>query len=72
MDIWEANSISTSFTAHPCLMTGPKKCEGLECGEGGNRYKGVCDKDGCDLNPFRAGNTEFYGPGKTIDTTKPV
>ncbi|KAK6838134.1 glycoside hydrolase family 7 protein [Apiospora arundinis] len=29
-----------------------------------------CDPDGCDLNPFRHGNTDFYGPGKTIDTTK--
>jgi cellulose 1,4-beta-cellobiosidase len=48
------------------------KCSGLECGEGDNRYKGVCDKDGCDLNPFRAGVQDFYGPGKTVDSTKPL
>jgi cellulose 1,4-beta-cellobiosidase len=28
----------------------------------------LCDKDGCDFNPYRMGNTSFYGPGKTIDT----
>lgn len=74
MDIWEANSISEAFTAHPCALDGPKKCtNATECGSGsGNRYTGVCDKDGCDLNPFRAGVTDFYGPGKTVDTTKPV
>lgn len=53
-------------------MTGPKKCQGLECGEGDKRYQGVCDKDGCDLNPYRTGNYDFYGPGKTIDTAKPI
>jgi cellulose 1,4-beta-cellobiosidase len=43
------------------------------CGNGdGNRYTGYCDRDGCDFNPFRMGNQSFYGPGKTIDTKKPV
>lgn len=28
--------------------------------------------DGCDFNSFRMGNKDFYGPGKTVDTTKPV
>merc|ERR1711971_1491892 len=34
---------------------------------------GVCDKDGCDLNPWRLGDHEFYGPGPefVLDTTKP-
>ncbi|KAF9876763.1 exoglucanase 1 precursor [Colletotrichum karsti] len=30
----------------------------------------MCDKDGCDYNPYRLGVTDFYGPGKTVDTTK--
>jgi cellulose 1,4-beta-cellobiosidase len=72
MDIWEANSISEAFTAHPCTMSGPKRCEGTECGADNDRYNGVCDKDGCDLNPFRAGVKDFYGPGKQVDTTKPL
>ncbi|KIO25536.1 hypothetical protein M407DRAFT_75572 [Tulasnella calospora MUT 4182] len=31
---------------------------------------GVCDPDGCDFNSYRQGDTGFYGPGKTVDTTK--
>ena len=34
----------------------------------GNRYKGTCDPDGCDFNPYREDVTDFYGPGMTIDT----
>ncbi|PSN60342.1 cellobiohydrolaseI [Corynespora cassiicola Philippines] len=70
MDIWEANGISTAYTPHPCSIDGQYRCEGIECGDGDQRYDGVCDKDGCDFNAFRMGNQEFYGPGKTVDTTK--
>lgn len=95
MDIWEANSISTAFTPHPCSKTGQTMCTSqTECGAGdGNRYKGTCvstelsrvrtiklrrvadaispqlqDKDGCDFNAYRQGNTSFYGPGKIVNT----
>lgn len=75
MDIWEANSISSAYTSHPCSTDELYRCESpTECGAGaGNRYKGVCDKDGCDNNPFRMGNKTFFGPGAgfQIDTTKP-
>ncbi|RLN90194.1 hypothetical protein BBJ28_00001861 [Nothophytophthora sp. Chile5] len=67
MDIWEANSISNAYTSHPC------SCESAtECGSGDSRYDGVCDKDGCDFNPYRMGNKTFFGPGSdfTIDTSK--
>ena len=73
MDIWEANSISSSFTAHPCWTEHLTRCDtDLECGDGINRHKGVCDKDGCDLNPYRAGVKDFFGPGADfkVDTTK--
>jgi cellulose 1,4-beta-cellobiosidase len=33
----------------------------------------VCtDPDGCDINPYRIGHTDFYGPGSNfkLDTTK--
>lgn len=66
MDIWEANKISSAYTAHPCTHTGLLKCEDPKtCGDNGSgdRYNGVCDKDGCDLNPFRAGVKDFYGEG---------
>eukprot|EP00418_Pyrodinium_bahamense_P075797 CAMPEP_0179058146 /NCGR_PEP_ID=MMETSP0796-20121207/24700_1 /TAXON_ID=73915 /ORGANISM="Pyrodinium bahamense, Strain pbaha01" /LENGTH=465 /DNA_ID=CAMNT_0020754889 /DNA_START=90 /DNA_END=1485 /DNA_ORIENTATION=- len=38
------------------------------------RYKGVCDRDGCDYNSYRLGNETFFGKGPqfTIDTSKPV
>ncbi|EGZ25463.1 putative glycosyl hydrolase family 7 protein [Phytophthora sojae] len=78
MDIWESNSISNAYTSHPCSVTsdagGSYRCESAtECGTGtSNRYTGVCDKDGCDFNPYRMGNKTFFGPGSdfTIDTTK--
>ncbi|KAJ3006091.1 hypothetical protein HKX48_000305, partial [Thoreauomyces humboldtii] len=72
MDIFEANSISTAFTAHPCSTTGQDFCtDNVTCGVGADRQKGVCDKDGADFNSYRLGDTTFYGPGKKVDTTKP-
>jgi len=65
MDIWEANSISTAITPHMCTVNGQYRCNGTECGEGGDRFNGVCDKNGCDLNPWRGGSTRFYGPGNS-------
>ena len=73
MDIWEANSISSAFTPHPCDNMGIDECTGLTCGVG-DRYASKCDADGCDINTYRMGNLNFYGPGSsfTIDTTKPI
>lgn len=64
MDIWEANSLATAITPHMCTVDGQYRCNGTECGDTSahQRYLGVCDKDGCDLNPYRAGDTTFYGP----------
>jgi cellulose 1,4-beta-cellobiosidase len=79
MDIWEANSISTAYTPHTCSVVGQTRCEGQECGDiddnnPESRYQGVCDKDGCDLNTYRYGIDDFFGPGSefTIDSTKPM
>jgi len=76
MDIWEANSMATAYTPHTCGIEGLLKCEGIECGDNdkGERYKGVCDKDGCDINPYRMGNTDFYGRGSQypVNTLKPM
>lgn len=51
------------------------RCEGTECGDNasGERYKGVCDKDGCDFATHRNGDVNFYGPGSNfdVDTTQP-
>ncbi|EOA87017.1 glycoside hydrolase family 7 protein [Exserohilum turcica Et28A] len=71
MDIWEANSISTAYTPHPCKGTGLQECtDATTCGDGDSRYSGVCDKDGCDFNSYRMGVKDFYGPGATLDTSK--
>nr|Q9P8P3.1 RecName: Full=Exoglucanase 1; AltName: Full=1,4-beta-cellobiohydrolase; AltName: Full=Cellobiohydrolase 7A; Short=Cel7A; AltName: Full=Exocellobiohydrolase I; Short=CBHI; AltName: Full=Exoglucanase I; Flags: Precursor [Trichoderma harzianum]AAF36391.1 cellobiohydrolase [Trichoderma harzianum] len=74
MDIWEANSISEALTPHPCETVGQTMCSGDSCGGtySNDRYGGTCDPDGCDWNPYRLGNTSFYGPGSSfaLDTTK--
>ena len=73
-DLWEANKQAHIYTGHPCSKPGYYKCQGdTQCGFNGQRYNGVCDKDGCGLNPYRNGVKNFYGPGSTysVDTTKP-
>lgn len=70
------------MTMHSCSTQGAYKCEGVECGDNngkspsdpGDRFKGVCDKNGCDFNPYREGDHTFYGPGSsfTLDSTKPM
>lgn len=72
MDLWEANRISFALTPHPCEQNQYYVCETDDCGGtySPDRYAGECDPDGCDLNPFRHGNTDFYGEGKTIDTSR--
>jgi len=72
MDIWEANSMASAYTPHVCVVNGPYRCSGTDCGDGSNRYGGVCDKDGCDFNSFRMGAPTFFGPHLKVDTTKPV
>merc|ERR1712217_776610 len=78
MDIWEANSMAAAYTAHPCALDGPLRCEGKDCGDGGGwttgqRYEGKCDADGCDFNSYRMGDRNFYGAGSafTVDTSRP-
>jgi len=45
------------------------KCSGALCGNA-DRYAGVCDKDGCDYNPYRLGAQSFYSPNMTLDTSR--
>jgi len=72
MDIWEANSMASAYTPHVCSVNGQYRCSGTQCGDGSNRYGGVCDKDGCDFNSFRMGAQTFFGRNLKVDTTKPV
>eukprot|EP00727_Mastigamoeba_balamuthi_P010803 m51a1_g6345 putative glycoside hydrolase family 7 protein (1712) ;mRNA; r:52690-69936 len=74
MDIWEANKMAAAYTPHNCNFRGQKRCEDPRtCGDtaSGNRFNGVCDKDGCDFNSYRMGDKNFFGEGKTVDTTRP-
>ncbi|KAG2505749.1 hypothetical protein BBI17_008898 [Phytophthora kernoviae] len=75
MDIWESNSMATAYTTHPCSTDGQQRClDAKDCGSTEEtHFTGWCDKNGCDFNPFRMGNKEFYGRGKKfdIDTTRP-
>ena len=68
MDVWEANINSAAVTPHVCNVQGQTRCSGTQCGDGDERYDGICDKDGCDFNSFRMGNQTFLGPGKTVNT----
>lgn len=76
MDIWESNKYDTAYTPHPCDCKGQTRCEGEMCGDNDKqqRYNGTCDKDGCDLNAYRAGVQGFFGPGSnyTLDSTQPM
>jgi cellulose 1,4-beta-cellobiosidase len=73
MDIWESNWNAAAVTPHVCTVDGQYRCSGTECGDDASnqRYQGVCDKDGCDFNSYRMGNTTFLGKGMLIDTSKP-
>ena len=79
MDYFEANRESVAFTPHSCKFNGQslrgvKPClNDVDCGRGSNRYKGWCDKDGLDYNPYRLGDTELYGFGSQykVNTQKP-
>ena len=68
MDIWEANSQGAAVTPHVCSVQGQTRCSGTQCGDGDQRYDGICDKDGCDFNSWRMGDKTFLGPGLTVDT----
>ncbi|KAG6361695.1 hypothetical protein INS49_009923 [Diaporthe citri] len=73
MDVWEANVVSTALTPHSCTNTSQTMCEGDKCGGtySSDRNAGVCDADGCDFNPYRFGNTSYYGKGSEfVDTSK--
>jgi len=73
MDIWEANSVSTAYTAHSCSVNGHTRCENDDCGnKDDNRFKGMCDKNGCDVQTYRLGNKNFFGKGSTVDTSQKV
>jgi cellulose 1,4-beta-cellobiosidase len=69
IDIFQSNSISTNFGAHPCSIITPSTCSGIACG-GSNSTIGHCDYNGCNFNPYQLGDATFYGPGLTVNTNE--
>merc|ERR1719371_93062 len=58
--------VAAAIISHPAdtlLSKINKKGAGGEGGMFTRMGQGVCDKDGCDINPFRMGNQSFYGRG---------
>jgi cellulose 1,4-beta-cellobiosidase len=72
IDVWESNSHSFALTPHPCTDNTYHVCETSTCGGtySDDRFAGKCDANGCDYNPYRMGTKDFYGKGKTVDTSK--
>merc|ERR1719386_258572 len=75
MDLWEANKVATAYTPHPAENAGLYVCMGdEECGrQDGERFICPTDRDGCDVNAFRMGSKDFYGPGPQfqVNTEQP-
>jgi len=77
IDLWEANNKAMAFTMHACATPNDSqyRCEGTDCGDNGaDRFKGVCDKNGCDMQSYRLGEKQFWGAGSdfAIDSSQPV
>merc|ERR1712232_92913 len=75
IDVWEANKISSAYTMHACSEGVQQRCSGTDCGDNGaDRFKGLCDKNGCDIQSYRLGNKNFFGPGSNfqVDSTQPI
>ncbi|KAK0752634.1 glycoside hydrolase [Schizothecium vesticola] len=72
IDIWESNAYAYAFTPHACKDNKYHICETDTCGGtySEDRFAGGCDANGCDYNPYRMGNTDFYGKGLKVDTSK--
>ncbi|KEZ46039.1 Cellulose 1,4-beta-cellobiosidase (non-reducing end) [Scedosporium apiospermum] len=72
IDVWESNAHAFALTPHPCKDNNYHVCENDTCGGtySEERFNGLCDANGCDYNPYRMGNPDFYGIGKVVDTSK--
>lgn len=68
----ESNAYAYAFTPHACKNNKYHVCETDTCGGtySEDRFAGGCDANGCDYNPYRMGNHDFYGKGLQVDTSK--
>ncbi|KAK1672339.1 glycoside hydrolase [Colletotrichum godetiae] len=70
-DVWNSNAHSYSMISKPCVDTGYQVCQAADCDVANTGGSGqvICDRFGCDYNPYRLGDKEFYGKGKAVDTS---
>lgn len=64
---------SATYTTHGCNVDGYYLCHGVECGDGDDRFNGVCDKNGCEFGSNLLNDRFFYGANDsyTVDSRKP-
>ncbi|KAK3296190.1 glycoside hydrolase [Chaetomium fimeti] len=71
--VWNSNAHSFAMSSHVCYEDGPHVCQQGNCLYNepyAERGPGRCDATGCSYNPYRMGNKDFYGKGKTVDTAR--
>ncbi|KAK1450763.1 exoglucanase 1 [Colletotrichum cuscutae] len=71
-DVWNSNAHSYSMISKPCVDPGYEVCQSTDCDAAniGGSGQVLCDKFGCDYNPYRLDEMEFYGKFKTVDTSR--
>ncbi|KAH8171532.1 glycosyl hydrolase family 7 domain-containing protein [Sarocladium implicatum] len=69
MSLWNSNKVSYTMASKPCINHEYDPCETDNCGHLGSILPNRCAREeGCDHNPYRLGNDDFFGPGNTVDT----
>ncbi|KAH6841048.1 glycoside hydrolase [Chaetomium sp. MPI-CAGE-AT-0009] len=71
--VWNSNAHSFAMSSHVCYEDGPHVCQQGNCRYDEpypERGPGRCAVAGCSYNPYRMGNQDFYGKGKTVDTAR--
>jgi cellulose 1,4-beta-cellobiosidase len=74
-DILASNAHSYLMSSKPCTTPRYEVCHLSSCDPERSPYQydnpiPLCDKYGCEYQPYRLGHTDFYGRNKTIDTNK--
>jgi len=67
-----SNAHSYAMSSHLCATPGYQVCQGgSDCDVfSGNISKARCDPVGCSYSPNQTGAENFYGKGKTLDTSR--
>ncbi|WYZ44021.1 hypothetical protein EsH8_VII_000457 [Colletotrichum jinshuiense] len=72
-DVWNSNRHSFSTISKSCRKNDYFVCNrNCYINSGETKLAPFCDMKGCDYNPYRLNVKDFYGWGKTIDTSKKI